>query len=107
MRDVSAVAPSVVRSRYRSTPRPKNRRAMILQAASELFRSGGYDDVGMADIGAAVGTTAAALYAHFPSKAELLAAVMEEAMNTIDTTIDRSLDSGVSPDDALNRFVDA
>ena len=48
--------------------RPRNRRALIAQAAGRAFSERGYHAVGMDDIAASVGITAAALYRHFPNK---------------------------------------
>lgn len=56
--------------------RPRNRRALILAAASELFSSRGYSQVAMGDIAEAVGMGASALYRHFSGKQELLAEVI-------------------------------
>ncbi len=50
----------------------QNRNA-LLEAASRLFRRGGIDGVGVADIAREAGLTHGALYAHFPSKDALAA----------------------------------
>jgi len=52
--------------------RPRNRRDLILSAASDLFYREGYPAVGMGDIAAAVSVQPSALYRHFPSKQRLL-----------------------------------
>lgn len=54
-------------------------RARILQAAGKLFRAHGYDGVGLNDLMRAAGLTRGAFYAHFPSKAALFTAVMQDA----------------------------
>jgi AcrR family transcriptional regulator len=56
--------------------RPRNRRAQILGAASELFAARGYPLVSMADIAHEVGIAPSALYRHFRSKQELLVEVV-------------------------------
>ncbi|HEY0639522.1 MAG TPA: helix-turn-helix domain-containing protein [Pseudonocardiaceae bacterium] len=58
--------------------RPRDRRAQIVTAASTLFHQQGYRQVNMAQIAAAVGITASALYRHFPGKRQLLTAVIAE-----------------------------
>jgi AcrR family transcriptional regulator len=58
--------------------RPRNRRAMILSVASDLFSSRGYPHVAMGDIARAVGIGASALYRHFRGKRDLLAEVVLE-----------------------------
>jgi AcrR family transcriptional regulator len=54
--------------------RPANRRALIVEAATELFADRGYENVAMSDIAEAVAVGPSALYRHFPGKVELLAA---------------------------------
>jgi AcrR family transcriptional regulator len=70
---MSAATPTGVRRR------PRNRRALIIEAAIVLFHRDGYHQVGMEDIAAAVDITGGALYRHFRGKQELLA----EAMLTV------------------------
>lgn len=52
------------------------RREQILRAADDLFSRRGYAAVSLGDVAATVGVSKAALYHHFPSKADLYAAVM-------------------------------
>lgn len=59
----------------RST-RPRNRRALILAAASDLLYRHGYDHVSMSDIARAVEVGPSALYRHFTGKQELLTEVV-------------------------------
>src|SRR5262249_985843 len=59
--------------------RPRNRKALIVDAAIVLFHRDGYARVGMEGIASAVGITAGALYRHFRGKQELL----YEAMLTV------------------------
>jgi AcrR family transcriptional regulator len=47
-------------------------RDRLLDAAARVFAKRGYDGTRVADIAAAAGVSNGALYAHFPSKAELL-----------------------------------
>lgn len=56
-----------------SPRRPRNRKALILTAASREFAERGYHAVGMEDIALAVGISGPALYRHFPSKYALFA----------------------------------
>jgi len=73
--------------------RPRNRKAHIIDAAIVLFNSDGYHRVGMEDIASAVGITAGALYRHFSSKQDLLAAAL---LTVIDEFVD--LASAAAPD---------
>ena len=60
--------------------RPRNRRALTVEAATELFYRRGYPQVGMSDIARATNVGASALYRHFPSKADLLVAVIHSGI---------------------------
>src|SRR5689334_1157045 len=51
-------------------------RERLLAAAADVFAQRGYDGTRVADIAAAAGVSNGALYAHFGSKAELLAAAL-------------------------------
>jgi AcrR family transcriptional regulator len=58
-------------------------RARILAVASELFTEQGYDATSLRQIADRLGFTKAALYYHFPSKEELLVALLEPAEGLI------------------------
>lgn len=62
----------------RNSPRGLLRRRQILDAARDLFAQRGYKTVSIADIADRVGITQAGLLHHFPSKAELLLAFLED-----------------------------
>ena len=47
-------------------------RERLLRAAADVFAERGYDGTRVADIATAAGVSNGALYAHFPSKADLL-----------------------------------
>lgn len=51
-------------------------RERLLRAAADAFAERGYDGTRVADIAAAAGVSNGALYAHFASKADLLAAAL-------------------------------
>jgi len=51
-------------------------RERLLRAAADMFAERGYDGTRVADIAAAAGLSNGALYAHFASKAELLAGAL-------------------------------
>ncbi len=61
-----------------SQPRGVARRRAILNAAMKLFARWGYNRVPLADIAAEAKLTQAGLLYHFPTKADLLLAVLEE-----------------------------
>lgn len=57
--------------------RPRNRKQLIVVAASRQFERKGFHDASIADIAAEVGITGPALYRHFRNKHELLVAAIE------------------------------
>ncbi|HVT65017.1 MAG TPA: TetR/AcrR family transcriptional regulator [Mycobacteriales bacterium] len=61
--------------------RPGGRRAVILAAALELFSRQGYQETGIDEIGAASGVSGPAIYRHFGSKQELLAAAFMDSFD--------------------------
>ncbi|WP_280495889.1 TetR/AcrR family transcriptional regulator [Nocardia asiatica] len=76
--------------------RPPHRREMILRAAVDAFTHGGYYGTTMADIAAAVGISATALYRHFRNKQQLLGQCL---LVGLDDTRDR-LDAAFRSDDS-------
>lgn len=79
--------------------RPRDRKAQILTAASDLFYRFGYHSVSTEQIASAVGITAGGLYRHFRSKEDLLAATV---IDRFDLATREATDS--DPQD-LNIFV--
>jgi len=81
-------------------------RDRILAIAREQFARKGFTGTSIADIAGALGTTTAALYYHFSSKADILVALLEEPMAAYARIIE-SLDSGSpSAEDLLGAFID-
>jgi len=84
-----------------STPREK-----ILDAAEELFARRGFAGVGLSEIAEAVGLGKSSLFHHFPTKAQLYAAVVERILHEIEDALTRALAAGGSPVERLDRWVD-
>lgn len=90
-------------------------RAELLSVARELFGERGYAEVGTEEIVRAAGVTRGALYHHFDSKRELLAAVYEQVESELTQRIATAAFSGAdapkNPLEALHRgaelFLDA
>ncbi|WP_036555914.1 TetR/AcrR family transcriptional regulator [Nocardioides insulae] len=55
---------------------PRSRRQQIIDVAAELFAERGFHGVSIYDLGAAMGTSGAALYKHFANKEALLGAML-------------------------------
>jgi AcrR family transcriptional regulator len=83
------------------TPREK-----ILDAAETLFARRGFAGVGLSEIAEAVGLSKSSLFHHFPTKAQLYAAVVERILLEIEEALTRALALGGSPIDRLDRWVD-
>ncbi|MBB4931476.1 AcrR family transcriptional regulator [Lipingzhangella halophila] len=85
--------------------RPKNRRSLIVAAASDLFHRYGYERVAMSDVAAAVNVAPSALYRHFTGKPELLTASVVEEMGPLRRALAQQQTSDI---DALTgQLVDA
>lgn len=66
-----------------SSSRPRNRKELILQAATELFVREGYHRTSMGDIAATLGITSTALYRHYRNKQQLLARSLLEGLDLV------------------------
>ncbi len=77
-------------------------RQRILDVATDLFISQGYDGTSLREIAEQVGVTKAALYYHFASKAEIVAALLEPFEN-----IQQEWVSGVSASPTDEEWADA
>lgn len=80
-------------------------RVQILERAIALFADAGYAGVSMRDVAGAVGTSAAALYHHFPDKQALYLAAMEYAFARNQEGIVAMLESDLPPLERLALFV--
>jgi AcrR family transcriptional regulator len=81
-------------------------REKILDAAETLFARRGFAGVGLSEIADAVGLGKSSLFHHFPTKAQLYAAVVERILLEIEDALTRALAAGGSPVDRLDRWVD-
>jgi len=67
-----------------TTPkRGARRHSTILAAAADLFYERGFAAVGVDEIGARAGVTGPAIYRHFSGKDEILAALFEQALDSL------------------------
>jgi AcrR family transcriptional regulator len=81
-------------------------RRRILAIAAELFSRQGYTGTTIADIARELGTTTAALYYHFPSKADILGGLLAEPLAAY-TRILEGMDSDQpEPAELLGAFID-
>jgi AcrR family transcriptional regulator len=81
-------------------------REKILEAAEELFARRGFAGVGLSEIADAVGLGKSSLFHHFPTKAQLYAAVTQRILAEIEHALTRSLAAGGSPVARFDRWLD-
>jgi AcrR family transcriptional regulator len=79
----------------------------IVEAATNLFLTDGYQGVSLSRIASAVNISTPALYWHFASKDELFVATMEENLHRLVDHIRSSLGTGDSPEQQLRAYVAA
>ncbi|QYN18263.1 TetR/AcrR family transcriptional regulator [Amycolatopsis sp. DSM 110486] len=77
----------------------------ILDEAAKLFRERGYHAVGIDDIAAGVGIAGPSIYSHFPSKAAVLTAVVEEIADELCWGGALAMASDGTPHEVLERLV--
>ncbi|WP_425550827.1 TetR/AcrR family transcriptional regulator [Actinoallomurus liliacearum] len=82
--------------------RPRNRKQLIIEAASQVFSDRGYHAASMEEIAAGVGITAAALYRHFPNKYALFAECADGMVERLVGALD-----GVPPEASLAEVLSA
>jgi AcrR family transcriptional regulator len=66
---------------------------LILEAAEEQFYARSFDGVGVAAIGAQAGVTPSAIYRHFQSKDEILAVLLEHAIDALQKHTSKTFDN--------------
>jgi AcrR family transcriptional regulator len=79
---------------------------VILEVASRLFASRGYDAVSMRDVATEVGSTPANLYYHFKDKEHLIRATLAHVFSQRTAALEEILLSGHRPSDRLTIFVE-
>ena len=87
------------------------RREQILLAAMARFAEGGFHSTGMAEVIAATGLSAGAVYRYFPSKEALIRAIVEErvlanAKGVFETILEQGIDDPVDAVAAALEIVD-
>jgi AcrR family transcriptional regulator len=86
--------------------RTTDTRARIQAAALELFISRGFAQTSLREIAELLGVTKAALYYHFPSKAELIRSIIRPLFDDTDRFIAEAEASATAPRDLLESFFD-
>lgn len=89
----------------RARTRDPARKQRIVSAAADLVARNGYSAVGMADIGAAAGVTASAIYRHFESKSAVLAAVFDSVIDRLLANASRIVEESATDSAALSALI--
>jgi AcrR family transcriptional regulator len=84
---------------------PASRQEAILTAATRLFSARGYQEVGVDDIGAAVGITGATVYHHFTNKQAILTAALSRFLQALLFDLSGALDNSPTPSAALDKVL--
>ena len=93
-------------ARPRKQAPPRSKRESVLDAAVELFLSGGFDRTSMDAVAAHAGVSKTTVYAHFGDKLELFRAVTERAGASLDLDLDQAaLVSADDPEDRLAHII--
>lgn len=85
--------------------RDPDRRERILRAAAELVAERGFHAVSMADIGGAAGIVGSGVYRHFDSKAAVLLALLDDAMERLLGRAAEVVDVGRQEGEVLDELV--
>ena len=94
------MGPAELAQARRSWQRGPERRAQLAEAAAQQFYRLGFYRVSMADVAAAVGVTAPAIYRYFRSKQELLVAAISGGLDMVSEALDHT--TGASLPDFMN-----
>lgn len=86
---------------------PHSRREAILAAATSLFHQRGFQSVTMDEIGAVVKISSTAVYKYFPSKSDLLSAVVARAAEPLQLGLSRALSGASTSEEGLHAALDA
>jgi len=80
-------------------------RDAIMRAAATVFHRRGYHGATMADIAAEVDLTAGSLYHHFPSKEDLLIAVLDAGLSQITGDVRVAVERDAAPAATLREII--
>lgn len=84
-----------------------SKRELLLAESVTIFDRRGYHESSIEEIGAAAGINASSVYRHFPSKADLLAAVFHRAADRLSAGAANALGSSSSQSEALGKLIDS
>lgn len=84
---------------------PASRREQLLTQATRIFAAQGYAQVGIEDIGNAVGIAGPSIYYHWPTKLDLLTTALQRGAAALAMDVATTYRQATSPADALRRLL--
>ncbi len=84
----------------------QEREQLILQATSEVLAEKGYDAMSMEDVASRVGISRAAIYLHFPSREDLVLALLQRGIETSAQRLDTLLAEKISPREKVRAIIE-
>lgn len=84
----------------------QERERLILQAAEQVLAEQGYDAMSMEEIASRVGISRAAIYLHFPSKENLILALIQHGIETSAERLDTILAENTSPREKVSTLIE-
>jgi AcrR family transcriptional regulator len=84
---------------------PRSRSEALLAIAGRLFAERGYPAVSLGEIGEVAGIAGPSIYKHFPSKVDLLVAILSRGNEALWFALHEALAEAVDPQDALGRLL--
>lgn len=87
------------------TPRARQKRRRVMEAAAALIAEKGYHETSMRDIAAALGMSAASLYHYFPGKEDLVVALQRECFDDLFSRARQKLATVSDPTERLYAFI--
>jgi AcrR family transcriptional regulator len=87
------------------TPRARQKRRRVMEAAASLIAEKGYHETSMRDIAAALGMSAASLYHYFPGKEDLVVALQRECFDDLFSRARQKLDGVTDPTERIYAFI--
>jgi AcrR family transcriptional regulator len=90
----------------RSIRRLRHQEPAILDSAASLFAKVGYPNAKMQDIAQACGATKSMLYHYFPTKDDLLFAMLEDHLERLITSVEEALAVGTPIKDRFTVFIE-
>lgn len=83
----------------------QEREELILQTAEAMLLEHGYHDTSLDEIAARVGISKGTIYLHFPSKEDLVLALLERGMRTLLASLDATLSEPGTPREKLQTLL--